>query len=519
MVHTLKELIADDALFVFDLANNHQGSVDHGRGVIRSVAQAVSERGLRGIFKFQFRELDTFVHPAHQTGSNNKHVPRFLSTRLSWSQFGELFDEVRAQGLVPMTTPFDEASVDRAVEMGFDILKVASCSAKDWPLLEKVAMAGKPVIFSTGGCSMADIDNLVSFFEHRAVDFGIMHCISLYPTPREACALNQIDALRMRFPTRPVGWSTHEEQDEVAPLQIAYAKGARIFERHVGMPAEGISLNAYSSNPEQVGRWLDAYVHARALCGPVQRPASAEAEQRALIELRRGVFAKRALQTSDVVQRDDVYFAMPCETGQLHSGQVRPGMTLLHAVAANGPLMENAVQFQPDPGYLVLKTAVHEIKAMLNEAKITLNSDFSVEYSHHLGLSEFPKVGCVLIDCVNREYCKKLLVQLPGQAHPLHYHRRKEETFQVLAGVLHLEIDGRERVLYPGDTTLVLPGVWHRFWSDTGAIVEEVSTTHYTNDSFYKDARIQETPLDVRKTRVTHWGRFEITDKFASESS
>ena len=50
-----------------------------------------------------------------------------------------------------MVTPFDEASVDLALEHEVDILKVASCSALDWPLLERIAAAGKPVICSTGG--------------------------------------------------------------------------------------------------------------------------------------------------------------------------------------------------------------------------------------------------------------------------------------------------------------------------------------------------------------------------------
>ena len=51
--------------------------------------------------------------------------------------------------------------------MNFDIVKVASCSSRDWPLLEKVAESGKPLILSTGGLTYNDIDDVVSFFEHR----------------------------------------------------------------------------------------------------------------------------------------------------------------------------------------------------------------------------------------------------------------------------------------------------------------------------------------------------------------
>ena len=76
---------------------------------------------------------------------------------------------------------------------------------------------------------------------------------------------------------------------------------------------------------------------------------------------------------------------------------------------------------------------------------------------------------------------------LPGQKHPPHFHKKKEETFQVLYGTLEVEVDGRRRTLIPGDIQLVPQGIWHNFWSDTGAIFEEISSTHYNDDSFYAD--------------------------------
>jgi len=128
-------------------------------------------------------------------------------------------------------------------------------------------------------------------------------------------------------------------------------------------------------------------------------------------------------------------------------------------------------------------------------------------------------VGAVIIECINREYCKKLVVQLPHQQHPSHYHARKEETFQVLYGVLFSKIDGHVREMHPGDTVLVQPGVWHSFWTeDTGVIFEEVSTTHYNDDSFYEDKQINKLERSERKTVVDNWGRFQLADLAAAVS-
>jgi sialic acid synthase SpsE/uncharacterized cupin superfamily protein len=497
-------------LFVLDLANNHQGSVEHGLEVIRRHAEVVHKHGVRAAIKFQFRDLDSFIHPNHARDSNNKHIPRFLSTRLSRQDFGRLFDEVKRQGMYTMCTPFDEASANLIVEMGFDLIKVASCSAKDWPLIETVAETNLPAVFSTGGLEIQDVDNLVVFGEHRALNLALMHCVSIYPTPPEACNLLNIAMLRKRYPSICIGWSTHEDPDATAPVQMAVAYGALLFERHIGVATDAIKLNAYSATPDQTGRWLDAWELAQALAGSYERKNALAEEAEALRSLQRGVFAKRPLKAGELLEREDVFFAMPMQDGQLDSGRFGGGIVLTKDIDQDGALMENNAILPELSDGQKLKRYVHQIRAILNIAGIKLGPEFYVEYSHHYGIPNFGRTGCVLIDCVNREYCKKILVQLPGQSHPYHFHRLKEETFQVLWGEMYLDIGGDERLLRPGDTAVVLPGAWHKFRTERGCVVEEISTTHHNNDSVYKDPSINKLPREERKTIVKHWGRFEI---------
>ena len=499
-------------LFVFDLANNHQGSVSHALDIIKETGAVAKKNGIRGVFKFQFRQLDTFIHPAHRKKSENKHIPRFLSTRLEREDFRKLLAAVRSEGMLAMCTPFDEESVDVITEMGFDLIKVASCSAKDWPLLQQVAESGLPVIFSTGGLTLSNIDDLVSFFTHQGCDFAMMHCVSLYPIPADKFQLDQIAVLSNRYRDRVIGWSTHEKPDETVPIQIAVAKGARMFERHVGIQTQEIKLNSYSSTPTQLDTWIAAYKYARTLSGSTERTCDQE-EVASLDSLRRGVFAKEQIKAGQPIDRNSVYFAMPFQDGQLDSGHWKEGIIAQADVEVDQPLLLLGIEQPKEPDYNVIKGAVHDVKALLNEARITLNSEFAVEYSHHYGFRKFREYGVVMINCINREYCKKILVQLPGQKHPPHYHKLKEETFQVVYGELHVSADGRVRTLNAGDTFLVLPGVWHSFWTDTGAVFEEISTTHYSNDSVYKDKAIQSLKTSERKTVVDHWGRFQIPAK------
>ena len=472
--------------------------------------QVVNGNGARAAFKLQFRQLATFIHPRHRTESDNKHVGRFLSTELPGVDFRTLVEETRNSGMVTMCTPFDEESVQTLVEMEIEVIKVASCSAIDWPLLETIAECNLPVVISTGGLTLKEIDEIVSFFDHRRVHFALEHCVSIYPTPREQLELNQIEVLRRRYPDKVIGFSTHEDPDDLLPVAVAVAKGARILERHVGVETDQYKLNAYSSTPQQVDRWIAAALDAARVCGSQERQAAPEVETAALRSLKRGIYARHRIKQGAPVTRAEVYFAMPCEDGQLSSGEWRDGLTTVADIEKDHGLSKKVLDVPDDLDKQVLFTSIHRIKGMLNEASIALGTEFEVEFSHHYGLSRFDEVGATLITCVNRDYCKKLVIQMPGQHHPLHYHKQKEETFQVLYGAVEMEVEGRPRVLYPGDTQLVHQGVWHQFHTEGGAILEEISTRDVPNDSFYEDKEINRLQRHERKTLVKHWGRYQI---------
>ncbi len=129
-----------------------------------------------------------------------------------------------------MATAFDEPSVDLIEEMNFDIIKIASCSSTDWPLLNKIVETNKPIIISTAGVKLKDVDNIVSFLQHREKDFALMHCVGEYPTGEENLQLNQIDLFKNRYKNITVGFSTHENPNNYDTGAIAVAKGATILE-------------------------------------------------------------------------------------------------------------------------------------------------------------------------------------------------------------------------------------------------------------------------------------------------
>ncbi len=490
-------------LFIFEMANSHQGSVEHGLDIIKAMSRIARKYNIKAAVKLQYRNLETFIHPDFKDRTDVKHIPRFMSTKLSADQFAQLVEAIHDEGMIAMSTPFDEDGVDWCMDQGIDIIKVASCSAMDWPLLTKIAYTHKPVIISTGGKVLSDIDKLYNFFTHKGCEFAFLHCIAEYPAPLDQLQLDFIDRMNRRYPEVTIGYSGHEDpNNNIVPI-LAIAKGAKILERHVGLPTETITLNSYSMNPEQADRWVKAVLDARMICRTKKENDKyvSQEEVDSLRSLMRGVYSKHEIKKGEPIMQEDVFFAMPLNERQMTSGEFTEGMEASRDYHVNEPLIEK--RRLTDIG--LVRSVVHDAKGMLYEAGIALGKEFTVELSHHYGMKHFRQTGAIIISIINREYCKKLLVILPGQKHPIHMHKIKEETFQLLYGDLTVNIEGKDIYMKPGDIQTVLREQNHSFTSMKGAIFEEVSTTHIKNDSYYDDPIVKALDPIERKTILQKW--------------
>jgi sialic acid synthase SpsE/mannose-6-phosphate isomerase-like protein (cupin superfamily) len=493
-----------DKLIILEMANNHMGSVEHGLNIIRTFHEIVKPFGFKCAIKFQYRDLDTFIHPDFKERTDIKYIKRFSETRLSEEDFLTMKAEMDRLGFVSVCTPFDEISVDRVVKHQYSILKIASCSFTDWPLLEKIAQTELPVIASTAGASIEDIDRVVSFFEHRNKAFCLMHCVGSYPTPQEDMELNQISFFKNRYPSIPVGYSTHEDPDNTDAVKIAVGKGACVFERHIGLPSDDYSINAYSSTPEQVKHWLEAITSAYTMCGVSGRRRDISAkENEDLRGLKRGVFASNKISANSEFHLADTFLAIPNVPDQLLANDMSKysKFTALQDIKPGAAVTSDKFVILSNRNRIL--EIVRRLSSLLKESGIILQSKLDLELSHHHGIDQFERWGCSMINCINREYCKKIIMLLPGQENPCHTHKLKEETFHILYGNMDLTIDGVTTSYNSGALITVERGRPHSFFSKDGAVFEEISTTHYINDSFYDDQNIMEN--SNRKTKMTFW--------------
>ena len=332
-------------LFVLEIAQNHLGDLKRGKEIVRQHGAVVKAHGVRAAFKLQLRDVPNFIHPDFKGRKDIRYVAKTQATAMPEQDFRELAQFIQDQGFILMATAFDEASVAFAVDLDCDILKVASSDINDRPLLQAIARTHKPVIASTGGASLEDMDWLVSFFATANVRLAVNHCVSLYPSEDGDLELNQIDFLRKRYGALTIGFSSHEYRDWQASMFISYAKGARTWERHCDIESPGVTVSPYCSLPHQVAEWFRAFKQAKAMCGGPgdhkRVPSRREIEY--LDALVRGCYARRDLPAGHILEPDDIFLAIPLLQGQTSCREMVIGQPILEPVGKDRPLNLSAL--------------------------------------------------------------------------------------------------------------------------------------------------------------------------------
>ena len=488
-------------LVIFEMANNHQGSLDHALNIIDVYSKIVKDNNINAAIKLQFRNISTFISKIQLKEKTNKHIDRFLDTELTQKQFSIICKKIKDSGMKLIITPFDEVSVDNALKQNVDIIKIASCSADDWPLIEKIAKTKKSVIASTGGQDIKAIDKIQRFLEHREINFALMHCVSLYPALPKEANVGFIKRLKSRYPNTIIGYSGHEAPSDLMTIVCAIGCGAVLFERHIGLPTNQITLNKYSTDPEETKKWIDVIKNAQSICMGETDKNMTKTELTSIQELARGTFCKINIKKGQKINDKDVYFAFPLENQQLSSGKFLAGI-----IAEKDYLKDDAITQKVETKQAnIIREHVHSYKGMFEEASIAVGKYESMELSHHYGLENLAETGVILITIINDIYCKKLVGLLKGQKHPTHRHYKKDETFHVLQGKVIVVRNDVKHILNKGDKIDIRAGDWHSFESKEGAIFEEVSTTSIVGDSEYKDIKINNLDPYERKSQIYKW--------------
>jgi sialic acid synthase len=226
-----------------------------------------------------------------------------------WDQYVELKRYAAEIGITFFATAFDVESADFLAKLDVPAYKIASGDLNNVPLLRHVAALGRPVIVSTGGGSMADVerahDALVAITPHVC----LLQCTASYPAEPEDMNLRVITTFRERFPQTVIGLSDH--QNGIAMADVAYILGARVIEKHftLNRASKGTD-HAYSLEPVGMRKLVRDLRRVRAALGSGDKVPLA-VEKKPLFKMGKKLVAARALPAGHVVTPADVAIKSP----------------------------------------------------------------------------------------------------------------------------------------------------------------------------------------------------------------
>lgn len=226
--------IGDDTpcYVIAEIGHNHQGSLEKARELFK-------EAKLAGAHAVKLQKRDNrglYTRAAYNKPYDNENSfgatygehREFLEFGLD--EYRELQAYAKELGVDFFSTAFDLASADFLEKLDVPAYKIASGDLKSTPLLEHVARFGKPMIVSTGGATLEDVQRAYDTILPINPQLAILQCTAGYPAAFEELDLRVIATYREHFPKAVVGFSSHD--NGIAMPVAAYMLGSRIVEKH-----------------------------------------------------------------------------------------------------------------------------------------------------------------------------------------------------------------------------------------------------------------------------------------------
>ncbi|MDP2252315.1 MAG: N-acetylneuraminate synthase family protein [Hydrogenophaga sp.] len=298
---------AHPPLVVAEIGINHGGSLDVAKGMVLAAHRAGCE-----MVKHQTHFVDDeMTDEAKQIFPPNADKSIWdVMEECALSKDDEIALKTYAEslGMIYISTPFSRAAADFLNDIGVSAFKIGSGECNHVPLIRHIASFGKPIIMSTGMQTIDGMRPSVKALDDAGVDYALLECTNLYPSPPEIVSLQGITELKSAFPRAVIGFSDHSIGPEMALSAVAL--GACILERHFTDTRyrKGPDISC-SMDPAELKFLID---RSREIHTALHNPKVRTAPEEDVYRFARGsMVADRDLPAGHVVTPSDIWARRP----------------------------------------------------------------------------------------------------------------------------------------------------------------------------------------------------------------
>jgi len=296
---------------IAEIGHNHQGSVQKARELFR-------EAKLAGAHAVKLQKRDNrglYTRAAYNKPYDNENSfgatygehREFLEFGLD--EYRELQQYARELDIDFFATAFDIASADFLAGLDVPAYKIASGDLKSTPLLKHVARFGKPVVLSTGGALIEDVQRAYDTIMAINPQLAILQCTAGYPASFEELDLRVVEQYRERFPAAVIGYSGHD--NGIAMPVAAYVLGARIVEKHftLNRAMKGTD-HAFSLEPVGLRKMVRDLERTHKALGDGMKKIY-ESEKAPIVKMGKSLVVARDLPAGHVLGPPDIVMKSP----------------------------------------------------------------------------------------------------------------------------------------------------------------------------------------------------------------
>lgn len=317
MVNQLKKQIkignsqigkGNEAYVIAEMACAHNGSKEEAKALIKASADAGADA----------TQLQ-FFHMGHVVTPTNTLFPILQNIAFSNEDWSELNQYARSLGIHVWACTYDVPSVELAIQLEVDGIKLNSADLSNPEVVKAVAASGIPFTLGTGASTLEEISSgLQTAVENGADSVILMHGVQNFPTQIEDLNISRIQLLQEEFGI-PVGYHDHVDGEEpfgkIVDL-IAIGMGANVIEKHIALDRSKKGLDYQAAlEPEEFKRFVKNLKMAHTAYGSKEPKPFTESELKYRKFQKKSVIAKRDLQKGEILTREDVLFSRNNDVG------------------------------------------------------------------------------------------------------------------------------------------------------------------------------------------------------------
>ncbi|MBN1788106.1 MAG: N-acetylneuraminate synthase [Sedimentisphaerales bacterium] len=301
------EICEDSKVFIIAEAGvNHNGDMKLARGLIDAAVEAGADAVKFQSFSTEHLILKDVTKAPYQKETTDTAESQFdmlKSLEITKEQTKELKGYCDKKGIIFLTTPFDEYSLDELDEIDLPAYKIASTDITNLLFLKRVARKQKPIILSTGMAYLSEVKAGLEEIYNFNKDVILLQCTANYPIEDAEVNLNVIKTYKKEFDML-TGYSDHSTGIGACPLAVAL--GAKIIEKHFTLDSgfEGPD-HRMSLEPEELKQFVIRVRKAEEYLGSMEKsPTPSESQTRK--SLQKYLVASKDIKEGDIFSDDNL---------------------------------------------------------------------------------------------------------------------------------------------------------------------------------------------------------------------